>query len=71
MEEKKDSRSERNVMILFLSNFLFDDLNRDKFSEDKKKLPTKNIRKPPANYEITRLNDGQKETIMPSCIQTN
>ena len=70
-EENHANRDERNIMILFLSNFLFDDLNRDKFSEDKKKLPPKNVRKKAENYRITRQKNGREEVITPACIQTN
>lgn len=70
-EGKTENRNERNIMILFLSNFLFNDLNKDKRTPEGGKLPPKYVRKTAACYEISRWNGEQKETIFPECLQTN
>lgn len=66
-----NDRARRNVMILFLSNFQFDDLNNGKRDADGEKLPARKTLKPAARYRITRGAAGREEVIEPECIQTN
>ena len=70
-ETNENMRDERNVMVLFLSNFQLDDINKDKPSDSEGVLPRVFMLKESKPYTITRKNGDKDEEITPSCIQTN
>lgn len=79
-EGNQTNRDERNIMILFLSNFNFLSYNVDKLDENGHKLlndngePEQDTRKylPPAGrYRMDRLIEAGNENPWVECIQTN
>ena len=70
-EVNENMRDERNVMVLFLSNFLFNDLNKDKRTESGGKLEPRNMLYNAADYSINGKKDSNGNDISFACIQTN
>lgn len=70
-EANENMRDERNVMVLFLSDFKLEDANENKQSESGEKRPAVYRLKESKPYAITRKNGDKDEEIKPLCIQTN